>query len=210
MVKRRILSHLKLCKDVYAEIKKVRGVRRVTSAYIILGTVYHVAVYVMPQLGDAVTRAPKLNALLSWRSWIILALVLLIIFIVDGAQRVQRRKLKAQGKRNRTDVAQKQDHIEDLEKRAAELLAGPKLTGFFQDASSTYMFSKPEPEVENELTKIGRPLSPTGTTITIFFRMVNENPTPTTLHNFSLEAETRGKKVLARYPEEQTKRTPLE
>jgi hypothetical protein len=36
----------------------------------------------------------------------------------------------------------------------------------------------------------------------IFLRLVNENATPTTLHNFALMVESEGKKWFAQYPEE--------
>src|SRR6266566_8732823 len=103
MAKRRIRSRLKVCKEIWAELKKSRGVRQMSALYALLLGCYTIATYIWPQLSEIVKNAPKLNTVLSWRSWIIVALVLMIVFIIDGAYRVKRRKLKDQAHLHRTE-----------------------------------------------------------------------------------------------------------
>jgi hypothetical protein len=104
MATRRLKSWLKHCKEIWVEIKKSRGVRSVIALYAIMLAFYKVVGYIEPHLPGFVSRTPKLNALLSWRSWIILALVISIIFIIEGANRVKRRKLRKQAKAHRAEV----------------------------------------------------------------------------------------------------------
>jgi len=75
-------------------------------------------------------------------------------------------------------------------REAAEFdLNRPKLTGFFQDVTTQYVYEK----------GTSRPI---GSRITIYVHIVNENSTRTTLHDFSLTAESGDEKVIASYPEE--------
>jgi hypothetical protein len=86
-------------------------------------------------------------------------------------------------------------------REAAEVgLERPKLTGFFQEASSNYYYD--EFRRSGELSAIFDPKPILGTDIVIYVRIVNVNPTPTTLHNFSLVIESEGERYVAEYPEE--------
>ena len=76
----------------------------------------------------------------------------------------------------------------------------PKLTGFFQEASSDYYYD--EFRRSGELSAIFDPKPILGTDIVIYVRIVNVNPTPTTLHNFSLVIESEGERYVAEYPKE--------
>jgi hypothetical protein len=90
------------------------------------------------------------------------------------------------------------------EHRARELaesgLERPKLTGFFQEASANYYYD--EFRRSGELAAIFEPKPILGMDIVIYVRIVNVNPTPTTLHNFTLMIESEGKGWVAEYPEE--------
>jgi hypothetical protein len=75
-----------------------------------------------------------------------------------------------------------------------------KLVGFFQDASITYYYDNVE---RSELAAICEALPIRGTDIVIYVRLVNVNPTPTRLHNFSLVVESEsGGRWIAEYPKE--------
>lgn len=82
----------------------------------------------------------------------------------------------------------------------ANVNAHAKLVGFFQDASINYYYD----EVERpELSAIFEPQPILGTDIVIYVRLVNVNPTPTRLHNFSLVIESEdGGRWVAEYPKE--------
>ncbi len=71
-----------------------------------------------------------------------------------------------------------------------------KLTVFIQDVTTEWIYDH-EHFRENV---------PIGTSITIAVHIVNDSPTPTTLHNFTLTAEAGDEKVSAPYPEEEVSR----
>ncbi|MCP9493744.1 MAG: hypothetical protein MSG64_04720 [Pyrinomonadaceae bacterium MAG19_C2-C3] len=83
----------------------------------------------------------------------------------------------------------------------------PKLTGFFQDFMA-YDWTKPEVEDKNIKQEESRKVSlillpvPTGTLVVMKVGFVNENPIPTTLHNFSFTIKCVDKTFTAKYPEE--------
>lgn len=79
-------------------------------------------------------------------------------------------------------------------------LEGPKLTGFFQEAAADYYYD--QYRRSGELSAIFDPKPILGTDIVIYARIVNVNPTPTTLHNFSLVIESEGERYVAEYPKE--------
>jgi len=81
-------------------------------------------------------------------------------------------------------------------------LGRPLLTGFFQDISTSYYF---EPVNENSYRWPEEFLEAqriTGTIYAFVVRILNDSPVPTTLHNFSLQVESQGKRCIAAYPEE--------
>jgi hypothetical protein len=79
-------------------------------------------------------------------------------------------------------------------------LEGSKLTGFFQEAAADYYYD--QYRRSGELSAIFDPKPILRTDIVIYVRIVNVNPTPTTLHNFSLVIESEGERYVAEYPKE--------
>lgn len=80
----------------------------------------------------------------------------------------------------------------------------PKLTGFIQ-GFQVYSYGEPF----ERLSEDGRALimipgfqKPDGVEVILKFRMVNESPTPTTLHNFSLKMNYHDQKGLAEHADE--------
>jgi hypothetical protein len=100
---------------------------------------------------------------------------------------------------------------ESVQARQAELneeqakQGRPKLTGFFQDFIAhgwTKPGAKDSDNDEPRRTRVMLPPKPTGTLIVLKIGFVNENQTPTTLHNFSLTMKIGDKSFTAKYPEE--------
>lgn len=98
-----------------------------------------------------------------------------------------------------------QTAIHELSKQVADILDRPKLAGFFQDVVG-YGYSDPLTDQERyeQRSELVPPVKPSvGTEMVICVRLLNASPTPTTLHNFSLEV-TRdgGEKFIAPHAEE--------
>lgn len=79
-------------------------------------------------------------------------------------------------------------------------LGRPRLKGFFQESSAQFYYD--ELRRSGELSAMFEPKPILGTDIVIYVRIVNVNPIPTTLHNFSLRIESEGKQWMAWYPKE--------
>lgn len=99
--KRRIRSRLKTVKEIFHELRRSRTFKTVGSIYVAVALLYQIALWLIPETGQAVERLPKIRYLLTGKSWIIFGLLILLGFVIDGAFRVKRRKLKQQAKRHR-------------------------------------------------------------------------------------------------------------
>jgi hypothetical protein len=81
-------------------------------------------------------------------------------------------------------------------------LSRPLLTGFFQDTSASYYFEPVDEKSQRWVEGFFEAQKITGTIYAFVVRILNDSPVPTTLHNFSLQVESQGKRCIAPYPEE--------
>lgn len=158
---------------------------------------YWIAFWLWPEWINAANgRLPSVRVLLSGRTWIIFGLLSVLFLVIDGAYRVKRNALGKQARLHRSETESLRGTIAVLETRLADALSHPKISGAFQDINNGYYFDETNPAAIFP--------NPLGTQIIISLWLKNDNPTPTTIHNFALRWEALGKAWIAPHAEEIT------
>lgn len=81
------------CKDIYAELKASWGYRVVNALYLLALAALKVADWFIPSLSLKL-RSVAPATILGWQSWLIIALIILLVGVVDGARRLRGKEQK--------------------------------------------------------------------------------------------------------------------
>jgi hypothetical protein len=214
----RIKSHLSFCKYALAEdYRHWRWHDKMSAAFKKTGKAFNIVVGSSVLTFALLLLYTNREFLLSHKRWVAIVvltiLTLLLTWLTVALRRFNERAIREHTREIETLSVTYNEERKNIIASFKELQeekvrqGRPKLTGSFQDFKMNYWRKREARDRDRDESRGARmvmPMShnPTGTLVVVQVRFVNDNPTPTTLHNFSLTIKIGDKPFTAIYPEE--------